>query len=97
MRLGQPAVEFWESTPRRVRAFFDAFTAGERAWDERFGVIAAVTVNVHRKKGSRALQPSEFFPSLAPARRARMSSAEMRAAMLAAFRGRTARRSGTRS
>lgn len=48
-----------------MRAFFDAHAALERTVDARFGVLAAVTVNVHQQKGAKAVQPGDFFPSLA--------------------------------
>ncbi len=52
-----------------MRAFFDAHASLERTVDARFGILAAVTVNMHRQKGTKAVQPGDFFPSLAqPAR-----------------------------
>ena len=81
VRLHQPATEFWRSTPRRVRAFFDALDATERATDHRFGVLASLIANAHlRKKGAPPFQASDFFASVKPRPRApvEMTADEMR-------------------
>lgn len=36
----------------------------ERAADYRAGLIAALFRNIHRPKGAKASDPSDFFPSL---------------------------------
>lgn len=79
-----------------MRAFFAAHAGEERKTDERFGIVAAVIVNVNRKKGARPIMPSDFFPSLAPRKSGRMSPADMKATILAAFGGRVRRRAPSR-
>lgn len=67
-----------------MRAFFDAHAALERKVDERFGILASVTVNVHRQKGMKAVQPGDFFPNLAqPVRE--QTAEEMRAHVMGYF------------
>lgn len=79
--LGQPATDFWASTPKRVDAFLVAAEDNERRLDNRAGVIAAAIVNVNRKKGTRALKPEDFFKR-AEAPKRYMSDGELRSAFL---------------
>jgi hypothetical protein len=81
VRLNQPASEFWRSTPKRVNALFRALADAERALDHRAGVIASAIVNAQRGKGSRTVQPADFFASLKRSARAPMTPDGMRSAV----------------
>ena len=55
----------------------------EQRHDLRFGILSALIANQWRTKSSRALQPSDFFPSLRELERPRqMTAREMHEACL---------------
>lgn len=64
MAIGIPDELFWRMSPPELEAIFKRRAEDERREYLRFGLIAATIVNVHRKKGSRVIQPSDFFREL---------------------------------
>jgi hypothetical protein len=52
---------FWELTLREVEAVVERRAEQERRRDLRAGLIAATLVNVNRRRGSRLVQPQDFF------------------------------------
>ncbi len=47
---------------RAWRAYYSIEPFGEWRADYRMGVLAAVTVNIHSKKGSRVRKATDFIP-----------------------------------
>jgi len=58
---GIPDELYWELTYEEIGAVLKQFAALERAANLRAGLIAAVYVNMHRRKGKRLIQPAEFL------------------------------------
>jgi len=52
---------YWDSTQEEVSAVLDHVALMEKQANLRAGLVAAVITNVHRKKGSRIVQPAEFL------------------------------------
>jgi hypothetical protein len=46
------------------QAYFELTQFGDIQQDYRFGLLASMYANAHRKKGAKAFKPSDFFPSL---------------------------------
>ncbi len=53
--------EYWNSTQEEVSAVLDHVALVEKQANLRAGLVAAVITNVHRKKGSRLVQPADFL------------------------------------
>jgi hypothetical protein len=62
--LGLSEAECYRTSFRQLDLLVDEYASRERAWDLRFGVLAAVQANTFRGKNSAARQPSDYFPSL---------------------------------
>jgi len=90
IHLRQPAIEFWESTPRRVSTFTTAHAQAEAKTDYRFGVVASIIANVNRGKNRRPFKPADFFESLQTKRV--QSPGDMRTMFLAVARAAQKRR-----
>lgn len=62
---GIPDELFWRSTPAEIAALFRAInereSALQRAANLRSGLVAAVLVNIHRKRGKPPVGPEDFF------------------------------------
>lgn len=64
MASGVPDELYWRSTPLEVGALLDQIvdleSRRERAAALRAGLVASAVYNVHRRKGAKALKPSDF-------------------------------------
>lgn len=58
---GIPEDVYWNSSPQELTALFERRREKDRESFLRAGLIAATIVNVHRAKGSRLIQPSDFL------------------------------------
>lgn len=74
-------------TSRQIEGWIAAYRLdpwGEQPAYWRAGVVASVIANVHRKKGSKPLMPSDFLP--APRTRSKKQTSEqMKAALVGIF------------
>jgi len=61
MAAGIPNALYWTLTPAEVVAVVREVALRERAANLRAGLIAATLMNIHRKKGSRLIQPGDFL------------------------------------
>jgi len=64
---GLSADVFWDLTMREVGAVMECKRRHVQNANLRAGLIAAILVNLHRKKGRRAVKPADFFAT-APTR-----------------------------
>lgn len=58
---GMPHEVFWDLTEREIEAALRCRTDRDRAANLRAGLVASAIYNVHRKKGSRVVKPSDFL------------------------------------
>lgn len=72
-----PEKVFWRLTPAQFFALEKAYIREQKMADYRAAVSACILVNKDRKKGSKAIEPGDFFPSLATKSKA-MSKEQMR-------------------
>ena len=57
---------FWSLTSVEIEAFLEEKAKQIRAEDLRAGLVAATLENIHRKKGARAVRPSDFIRDTSP-------------------------------
>lgn len=59
--LGIAPADFWELTPCDLKAMYQAQQDVENLWNQRFGLLATLHYNAHRKPSSRPIQPDQWF------------------------------------
>ena len=52
---------YWSLTVREVKAVLKSIAEQNKQADLRAGLVAATIANVHRRKGSRLVQPQDFL------------------------------------
>ena len=65
--LGIPWGDIGRLTPALILQMFERRQRIERRQDLRFGLLASLYLNAHRKKGRSPVSPDHFFPELGSA------------------------------